>query len=319
MKKKLHFPAEGVWMLGVFLMAMGVACISKSNFGYSMVVAPVYLLFTKLSAYLPFLTFGVTEYLFQGLLTLLLIPVTRRFRPQYLLSFLTAVIYGYLFDFMLFLAGVLPVGGILGRCLWFAVGEGFVVLSVVCFMHTYLAPEAYELVVKEIATVYRKPFHRVKLIYDLSSLFFAAVLSFALFGAGAFRDFTWAGLGRAVLDGYVIEGIGVGTVVAALVGGPLIGLANRWFTRVFDTTPLIPCFRPKEVVSEGAGLPVSGGVALRANGGEPTQGEDADAHGAEHGTMPGTEPVAEETVSGKAVATPGGTVGAGSDASRGEP
>ncbi len=308
MKQKLHFPAEGVWALGVFLMAMGVACISKSNFGYSMVVAPVYLLFTKLSAYLPFLTFGVTEYLFQGLLILLLIPVTRRFRPQYLLSFLTAVIYGYLFDFMLFLVGFLPVGGILGRCLWFAVGEGVTVLSVVCFMHTYLAPEAYELVVKEIATVYRKPFHRVKLIYDLSSLLVAAVLSLALFGAGAFRDFTWAGLGRAILGGYVIEGIGVGTVVAALVGGPLIGLADRWFTRVFDTTSLIPCFRPKEAAS--------GGTNLRANDGEPTHGENADAHGAKPDATPGMEPDTEDTAAGESGAQSGETVIAGTDASR---
>lgn len=311
MKQKLHFPAEGVWALGVFLMAMGVACISKSNFGYSMVVAPVYLLFTKLSAYLPFLTFGVTEYLFQGLLILLLIPVTRRFRPQYLLSFLTAVIYGYLFDFMLFLVGFLPVGGILGRCLWFAVGEGVTVLSVVCFMHTYLAPEAYELVVKEIATVYRKPFHRVKLIYDLSSLLAAMVLSLALFGAGAFRDFTWAGLGRAILGGYVIEGIGVGTVVAALVGGPLIGLANRWFTRVFDTTPLIPCFRPKETVGGGDGLPMGGGTDLRATGGEPMRVENADVHGA--------KPGAEDTAAEKSGAQSGESFVAGTDASRGKP
>lgn len=318
MKQKLHFPAEGVWALGVFLMAMGVACISKSNFGYSMVVAPVYLLFTKLSAYLPFLTFGVTEYLFQGLLILLLIPVTRRFRPQYLLSFLTAVIYGYLFDFMLFLVGFLPVGGIPGRCLWFAVGEGVIVLSVVCFMHTYLAPEAYELVVKEIATVYRKPFHRVKLIYDLSSLLVAMVLSLALFGGGAFRDFTWAGLGRAILDGYVIEGIGVGTVVAALVGGPLIGLADRWFTRVFDTTPLIPCFRPKEAASGGDGLPMGGGTDLRATRGEPTHGENADVHGAKPDATPGMEPDTEDTAAEKTGATPGESVVAGTDASRGK-
>lgn len=243
MKKKLHFCAEAVWALGVVLMAMGVACISKSNFGYSMVVAPVYLLYTKLSPYIPFLTFGVTEYLFQGLLILLLIPVTRRFRLRYLLSFVTAILYGYLFDAMLFLVGHLPVGGFAGRCLWFAFGEGVIVLSVVCFMHTYLAPEAYELVVKEISAVYRKPFHRVKLFYDLGSLAVAVVLSLTLFGAGAFRDFTWVGLWRAILDGYVIEGIGIGTVIAALVGGPLIGLADRWFVRVFDTTPLIPRFR----------------------------------------------------------------------------
>ena len=243
MRKKRHFCAEAVWALGMVLMATGVACISKSNFGYSMVVAPVYLLYKKLSPVFGFLTFGITEYLFQGLLILFLTALTRRFRLRYLLSFATAVIYGYLFDAMLFVTGYLPVGGLIGRCVWFALGEGAIVVAVVCFMHTYLAPEAYELVVKEISSVYRKPFARVKLIYDLSSLAVAVALSLCLFGGGAFRNFSVAGLWHAALDGYVIEGIGIGTVIAAIVGGPLIGLVDRWFTQVFDTTPAIPRFR----------------------------------------------------------------------------
>lgn len=243
MKRKLHFCAEAVWAVGLLLMAAGVTLVGRSNLGYSMIVAPVYLLFTRLSAQIGFLTFGITEYCFQGLLILLLIPITRRFRLQYLCSFVTAVLYGYLLDGCMALGAFLPASGILLRTLWFVLGEGAIVLSVVCFMHTYLAPEAYELVVKEIATVYRKPFSRVKLAYDLASLAVSIALSLALFGGGAFRDFTWAGLIAAAFDGYILEGIGVGTVIAALVGGPLIGLTDGLFCRLFDMTPAISRFR----------------------------------------------------------------------------
>lgn len=242
-KRKLRFCAEAVWAVGLLLMAAGVTLVGRSNLGYSMIVAPVYLLFTKLSAQIGFLTFGITEYCFQGLLILLLIPITRRFRLRYLCSFVTAVLYGYLLDGCMALGALLPASGILLRALWFVLGEGAIVLSVVCFMHTYLAPEAYELVVKEIATVYRKPFSRVKLAYDLASLAVSIALSLVLFGGGAFRDFTWAGLIAAALDGYILEGIGVGTVIAALVGGPLIGLADGLFCRLFDMTPAISRFR----------------------------------------------------------------------------
>ncbi|MGM9625702.1 MAG: hypothetical protein ACI3XM_08330, partial [Eubacteriales bacterium] len=60
---KIRFPKEAAYVLGILLMALGVACVSRSGFGYSMIVAPVYLIFKKLGGVL---SFGTVEYLFQG-------------------------------------------------------------------------------------------------------------------------------------------------------------------------------------------------------------------------------------------------------------
>lgn len=231
--KKRTLPEEIAYLLGILCMAAGVACVSASNFGYSMIVAPAYLLFAKLGG---LISFGTAEYLFQGLLLILMCVCVRRFRVQYLFSFITAVVYGYTFDLMLWLVGAVPSDTLASRIVLFAVGTAFISISVALFVRTYLAPEVYELFVRELAVVYSIPFGRVKLSYDCISCAFSIMLSVILFGAGVFADFSFTALGEAIVSGYVLEGIGIGTVVAALVNGPLITLCGKWLDAHFERT-----------------------------------------------------------------------------------
>ena len=232
MKKRI-LPEEIAYLLGIFCMAAGVACVSASNFGYSMIVAPAYLLFAKLGG---LISFGTAEYLFQGLLLIVMCLCVRRFRVQYLFSFVTAVVYGYTFDLMLWLVGFVPSDGLFARIVFFIVGTGFISVAVALFVRTYLAPEVYELFVRELAVNYSIPFGRVKLAYDCISCAGSILLSVILFGAGVFADFSFAALGEAIISGYVLEGIGIGTVVAALINGPLITLCGRWLDAHFVRT-----------------------------------------------------------------------------------
>ena len=231
--KKYHLSEEIAYLLGILCMAAGVACVSASNFGYSMIVAPAYLLFAKLGGVI---SFGTAEYLFQGVLLIFMCLLLRRFRVQYLFSFVTAVVYGYTFDLMLWLVGFVPSGGLFARIVLFVIGTAFISISVALFVRTYLAPEVYELFVRELAVNYSIPFGRVKLAYDCISCTFSIVLSVILFGPGVFGDFSFAALGDAIVSGYVLEGIGIGTVVAALVNGPLITLCGRWLDAHFERT-----------------------------------------------------------------------------------
>ena len=231
--KKYRMSEEIAYLLGILFMAMGVACVSASNFGYSMIVAPAYLIYAKLGG---ILSFGTVEYLFQGLLLCVMCIAVRRFRVQYLFSFLTAIVYGYVFDLMLWLVGMVPSDGLLFRVGLFVLGTAFISISVALFVRTYLAPEVYELFVREIAAVYGIVFGRVKLAYDCISCVGSIVLSVALFGAGVFASFSFPALWDAVVSGYVLEGIGIGTVVAALVNGPCITLCGRWLDAHFTRT-----------------------------------------------------------------------------------
>ena len=100
MKKQTVLYTEAAYALGIVILALGTALMEKANFGMSMVVAPAYLLHLKLVSSLPFFSFGMAEYMLQGVILVLLAIVMKRFRRAYLFSFATAVIYGFTLDAM---------------------------------------------------------------------------------------------------------------------------------------------------------------------------------------------------------------------------
>ena len=69
--KKGNF-AELAYVMGMILCPLGVCLSAKSGFGVSMVVAPAYVLYLRISETLPWFTFGKSEYIFQGLLLIVL-------------------------------------------------------------------------------------------------------------------------------------------------------------------------------------------------------------------------------------------------------
>ena len=184
--------------------------MEKADFGVSMVVAPAYLLYRWLSPAWSFVTFGMAEYLLQALLLVALGCVLRRFRLSYLFSFVTAVLYGLALDGAMLLMSLFPqTREIWIRCVYYALGIYITTGGVAFLFHTYFMPEAYELFVKEISRHYGLDLYRFKRYYDYTSMAVSVALSFAFFGLGQFR------------------GIHVGTLVSALLNGPLIALHSR--------------------------------------------------------------------------------------------
>ena len=216
MKKQTILYTEAAYALGIVILALGTALMEKANFGMSMVVAPAYLLHLKLVSSLPFFSFGMAEYMLQGVILVLLAIVMKHFHRAYLFSFATAVIYGFTLDAMLALAAPLPATGFALRALWYVLGMVVCSLGVALLFKTYLPPEAYELFVKEIAEKTGKPIPKVKTAYDCISCLIAVVMSFAFFGVGRF------------------EGVKLGTILCALVNGTIIGGISAWIDRTFN-------------------------------------------------------------------------------------
>ena len=228
--KKIRFATEAAYIMGLVLLAIGTAMMEKANFGVSMVVAPAYLFYLKLNPVFPFFTFGMAEYLLQLALLLVLALCQRRLRLCHLFSFITAFIYGLLLDGAMMLAGMIACNSMALRLMFYLIGMVVCAAGVSMLFNTYIAPEAYELVVKEAAASLRRPTHRVKTVYDLCSCALAVLLSFVFFGFGVF------------------EGVKLGTVFCALVNGTLIGLFSRlWNLRLdfVDAFGLRPLFERK--------------------------------------------------------------------------
>jgi len=202
--KKKTFYTELSYVLGLVIMAFAAAFTEKADFGMSMVVAPAYVLHLKLSEFLPWFTFGVAEYAFQGVLVLVTVLLMRRFKLSYLFSFVTAVLYGTLLDLAMNLIRALPDGAVPIRVLWYVLGTVLCSLAVSLFFHTYLSPEAYELIVKEISAKWDRNINKVKTAYDCFSVILGIVLSFSFFGFGVFRGVQWGTVICAVLNGFLI-------------------------------------------------------------------------------------------------------------------
>ena len=128
--KKKTFYTELAYIIGLTLLALSAALMEKADFGLSMVVAPAYLLHLKISQYLPFFTFGMAEYTFQAVVLVIMIIAIRKFKLSYLFSFVTAVLYGLILDFMIMLVGFVPSEGIVMR----------LVLYILCLLYTSPSP-----------------------------------------------------------------------------------------------------------------------------------------------------------------------------------
>ncbi len=214
--KKHVFYTEVSYVLALVIMAFAAAFTEKADFGMSMVVAPAYILHLKVSEVLPWFSFGVAEYVFQGLLVLLTVILMRRFKLSYLFSFVTAVLYGTLLDGAMTVIAALPDGTFLIRVLWYVLGTVLCSFAVSLFFHTYLSPEAYELIVKEIARKFGVNINKVKTVYDCCSTVLGIVLSFCFFGFGVFK------------------GVKLGTILCALINGFLIGRFTKLLERFFE-------------------------------------------------------------------------------------
>ena len=101
--KKIGLYEELAYVLGLMLLGFGTAFMEKSDFGLSMIVAPAYILHVKISEYLPFFSFGMSGYVLQTFLLIVLCLIIRRFKLRYLMSFATAVIYGFVLDACIFI------------------------------------------------------------------------------------------------------------------------------------------------------------------------------------------------------------------------
>ncbi|MGM9974574.1 MAG: DUF6198 family protein [Clostridiaceae bacterium] len=214
--KKKNFYTEIAYVMGIILLALGTAFMEKANFGVSMVVAPAYIFYLKLSEAFSFITFGMMEYILQGSLLVIMMLVLRKFRISYLFSFITALLYGFTLDFFMSLVVALPDNLLPLRILLYVAGLLTSACGVAFMFHTYISPAVYELLVKELSSEYKININKFKTAYDCTSCLLSILLSFLFFGFLTFK------------------GINVGTVIAALLNGWLIGtygrfMDKRWF------------------------------------------------------------------------------------------
>lgn len=221
--KKRGFYTEVSYILGLLILSIGTAFMTRADYGVSMVVAPAYLLHLKVSEFLPFFSFGMAEYMLQAVILILMMIVIRRAKLSYFFSFITAIIYGFMLDGALAVIDIFSLTSAPIRLLFYIIGFLFCTMGVSLLFHTYISPEAYELFVKEVSAKFNIDIHKFKTIYDCVSCFVSIAMSFMFFGMWHF------------------EGIKLGTVLCTLVNGFMIRIWTKLFEKIWvfeDRFPL---------------------------------------------------------------------------------
>lgn len=221
--KTIRVYSEAAYIAANVLLALAVAMLTAVDWGISMIVAPAYLLSEKLG----FLTFGQSEYVLQALLFIVFCLLMKRMKITYFCSFFTCLLYGLVLDLWrawipLFNPAVTPPGemALPLRAALFVVGILLTSFSVALLFGVYLYPQVYDFFVKGIAARFGLDRAKFKTIFDLSCLTISFVMSLLFFGKPV--------------------GVGVGTIVMAVVNGTLIGGCSRWLDRHVEFVPLFP-------------------------------------------------------------------------------
>ena len=225
--KKITVSSEIVYFAAIILLSLAVSLLTAANFGISMIVAPAYLFSLKSG----FLTFGQAEYIIQAGLFVIFCLVMKKFKPVYLSSFITCLIYGAILDLWrcipLFNPKVTAPGsmGLSLRIAMFIIGMLLTSFSVSLFYKTYLYPQVYDFFVKGVTEKYNLKLSVFKTCFDLFCLAASTVMSFVFF-----KKFV---------------GIYWGTLVMTVFNGTLIGFFGNLTSRVFNIKPAFKNFALK--------------------------------------------------------------------------
>ncbi len=222
--------AELLWLLGIIFVALGVSICSKANLGVSMIAAPAFIVSEVMLKFSDIFSVGVTEYIIQGLMLILMCIVVRRFNWRYLLAFAVAVLYGYTLNLFLWLFGDITFDALWLRWVMLIVGDLIIAFGIACFFRTYLPRQVYELFVSEIADRFNIGINKVKATFDVTLLVISIVLAITIFGDITTFDFS-------TITHTAYHSIGLGTFVTTAVNSPFIALMCKLVDCIFDTSP----------------------------------------------------------------------------------
>ena len=225
--KKIRKASELLWIFGLIFVALGVSICSKANLGVSMIAAPAFVVFEAIAPLVPNLSVGVTEYIIQGLMLVVLCVIVGRFNWRYLLAFGVAVLYGYILNFFLWLMQGFDPNAVWQRWVMLLVGDAVTALGVACFFRTYMPLQVYELFVAEVTERFKLNIHRTKWVFDITLLVISVVLALTLFGDAA--TFDWRNIGSTAF-----HSIGLGTLVTTAINSPLISWMGKLVDRFFE-------------------------------------------------------------------------------------
>ena len=227
---KIKKSSELLWLFGIIFVALGVSICSKANLGVSMIAAPAFVVSEAILSFSEIFSVGVTEYIIQGIMLIVMCIIVRKFNWRYVLAFAVAVLYGYTLNFFLWALDGVDFNAVWIRWIMLILGDIITAMGVACFFRTYMPLQVYELFVAEISDRFKFSINKTKWIFDLALLILSILLAVILFGD--VTSFNWKTIGYNSF-----HSIGLGTIVTTVINSPIISFCGKIIDRFFDTSP----------------------------------------------------------------------------------
>lgn len=204
---KLHtLHGELALIVAVIINSFGVVLMLYSGAGISAISSVPY----AFSKVIPALTLGTWTYIFQGLLVLSLMVMRKKFVPSYLFSFVVGFAFSELLDLHELWIGILPYTIPL-RVLYFIVSYVLICIGIALSNRCKLPIIPTDLFPREFSNITNISYPKVKIGFDISCLLITGILTLVFLGH--------------------VDGLGIGTIVAAFTMGKGIGLVGNLFDK----------------------------------------------------------------------------------------
>lgn len=207
-KQKPIWRGESALVTAVIVNTFGVVLMLYSGSGISAISSVPF----AFSLVLPCFSLGTWTYLFQGLLILSLMFLRKRFVPQYLFSFVVGFVFGVLLDVHELWINILPRTFAL-RVIYFIASYLLVSFGIALSNRCCLPIVPTDLFPRELSQITGIAYPKIKIAFDVICLAITAGMTSVFLGH--------------------LEGLGVGTILAAFTMGKAIGLVGDKLDRHF--------------------------------------------------------------------------------------
>lgn len=200
-----------MYLIGLFIMTIGIAISVKSNLGVSPVSSIPYTMTCVWG-----IEMGKATILFHAALVLIQILLLRKnFKVVNLLQVVVGVVFGYFTTFCNYCVSFLPdVDNLVIRICMMLISTGIIAVGIFLYLPADVIPLAGEGVMQAVSEVTKIEFPKVKVGFDCTMVIVSAVTCLLMI----------RGLGS----------VGVGTVIAAFLVGMNLGYVTRAFGKKRD-------------------------------------------------------------------------------------
>ncbi len=205
---------EAALAIAVVINSFGVVLMLYAGSGISAVSSVPY----AFSRVFDDLTLGTWTYIFQGFLVAWLMILRKRFVPQYMFSFVVGFIFGELIDFYELWINILP-QTIVCRFIYFAASFMLFSIGIALSNRCGLPIIPTDLFTRELADITGIAYTRIKIVFDVMCLAATASLTFFCLGH--------------------VDGLGIGTVIAAFTLGKAVGIAGNKMDKSLQFTTFL--------------------------------------------------------------------------------